>query len=81
MGALVLAGCAAPEVRVEYVPVEVRVPVPVACVPELPPVPEWETKRLKVEDDIDVKVKALLVERSQHLAYEEQLIASVEGCK
>lgn len=78
--ALMLTGCAT-TAEIQYVPTEVKVPVPVPCVPAAVDVPEWATSTLKPDDDIDTKVRALLAERKQRLGYEEKLIASMDGCK
>lgn len=77
---LMLSGCGAFERKVEYVPYEVKVPVPVPCAVQVPSEPPWATQDLKRDDDIDVKARALLVERRQRMSYEERLKAAIEGC-
>lgn len=74
---LLLAGCAAP-VRV---PVEVRVPVPVPCRAPIVEVPRFATADLRPEDGLQTKVRALLAERQQHLAYETRLRAALDACR
>lgn len=80
--ALTLAGCADwGRKEVEYVPYQVKVPVPVPCTAEVPPEPEWETRRLRRADSLDDKAKALLAEREQRIGYEAKLKAATDGCR
>lgn len=79
--AAVVASCAMKEPPVEYVPYEVRVPVPVPCAAEVPPEPEWATKTLKKADTLDEKAKQLLAEREQRQGYEAKLKAATDGCR
>lgn len=75
--ALFLAGCAATASK----PVEVRIPVPVPCqAPALEP-PRFATADLRPADDLQTKVRALLAERQQHLAYETRLRAALDACR
>ncbi|MBD9514383.1 MULTISPECIES: hypothetical protein [unclassified Pseudomonas] len=74
---LFLAGCAS----TAPVPVEVRLPVPVPCqVPVVEP-PRFATADLRPADDLQTKVRALLAERQQHLAYETRLRAALDACR
>lgn len=75
-----LAGCAA---RQEAEPRTVRVEVPVAVPCKAPAVqePTWATAMLQKGDSLEVKVRALLAERQQHLGYEAQLRAAVQACQ
>lgn len=77
--ALVLAGCAArePEVRTVWVEVPVQVP----CRASVVPVPAWATGGLNKTDSLEVKVRALLAERRQRIAYERQLEAGMASCR
>lgn len=76
--ALVLTGCAgrAPEVRT----VRVEVPVLVPCKTKEVAVPPWATVGLKKTDSLEVKVRALLAERRQRVAYERILLSAVSAC-
>lgn len=76
---LLLSGCAT--TQIEYVPFEVRVPIPVPCAVEPAPEPQWATEGLKKSDTLDDKAKALLAERVQRQGYEAKLKAAVEGCR
>lgn len=76
---LLVTGCAT--TKIEYVPFEVQVPIPVPCAAEVPAAPAWETERLKASDTLDEKVKALLAERQQRAAHEAKLRAATEGCR
>lgn len=77
---LVIAGCATnPEAVVP--PKEVKVPVAVPCETAIPQEPEFNFPKISEQDDIFVKVKALLADIKLHLAYEEQLLAALKSCK
>lgn len=81
MGMLVaLAGCAG---RQEAEPRTVRVEVPVAVPCRAPAVqePSWATASLQKGDSLQVKVRALLAERQQHLGYELLLLAALDACR
>ena len=75
---LLLAGCASREPVVRTVRVEVPVLVP--CKTREVVVPPWAASGLKKSDSLEVKVRALLAERRQRMAYERQLSASVFAC-
>lgn len=76
--ALVLTGCAGrePEVRT----VRVEVPVLVSCKTKEVAVPPWAAVGLKKTDSLEVKVRALLAERRQRVAYERILLSAVSAC-
>lgn len=77
---LALAGCATkPPPQVQYVRVEVPVQVPCRA-PEVS-VPTWAAVGLQKTDSLEVKVRALLAERRQHVGYEKELIAAVAACR
>lgn len=75
-----LAGCVG---RQDAEPRTVRVEVPVAVPCRSPAVqePTWATASLQKGDSLQVKVRALLAERQQHLGYEAQLRAAVMACQ
>lgn len=77
--ALALVGCAGqpPQVRT----VRVEVPVLVPCRTKSVAVPAFATESLKKTDSLEVKVRALLAERHQRIAYETQLLAAVKACQ
>jgi len=77
--ALVLAGCAGKEPEVRTVRVEVPVLVP--CKTTAVAVPPWAAEGLKKSDSLELKVRALLAERRQHIGYERQLVAAVGACQ
>lgn len=62
-------------------PVEVRIPVPVPCQAPAVETPRFATADLRPADDLQTKVRALLAERQQHLAYETRLRAALDGCR
>lgn len=77
---LYLAGCAMkeePEIR--YVRVEVPVQVPCRA-PEVD-VPTWAAGGLRLNDSLEVKVRALLAERRQRIGYGRQLEAAISACR
>ena len=68
-GIALLAACAgkvAPEAQ--YVRVEV-------------PVPPWAAASLRKTDSLELKVRALLAERRQHIGYERELVAAIAACR
>lgn len=74
-----LAACAQPQiVRVPY---EVKVPVPVPC--KVPPiaVPTFAFDAVTPADDVYVKGRALVAERTQRQAYEATLQAALAACR
>lgn len=72
-----LAGCATTATQ----PVAIRIPVPVPCrAPAIEP-PRFATANLLPADDLQTKVRALLAERQQHLAYETRLRAALDACR
>lgn len=75
-----LAGCAARQVA-EPRTVRVEVPVAVPCKSPAVQEPTWATAMLQKGDSLEVKVRALLAERQQHLGYEAQLRAAVQACQ
>ena len=83
VGVLVaLAGCAGrpvaePEPRV----VHVEVPVQVPCRVKAPAVPAWAADGLRKEDSLEVKVRALLVERRQAKGFFGELQAAISTCQ
>lgn len=75
-----LAGCAG-QVEPEPRTVRVEVPIEVPCrAPDIAE-PAWATAGLRRDDDLQVKVRALLAERRQRIGYEEELKAAVAACK
>jgi hypothetical protein len=76
---VLLAGCAGrePEVRT----VRVEVPVRVPCKTQEVAVPAWAAAGLKKSDDLELKVRALLAERRQRIAYERELVVAAGACE
>ncbi|MEB0009732.1 hypothetical protein QN412_03195 [Pseudomonas sp. RTB3] len=74
-----LAGCAGhePEIRT----VRVEVPVQVSCKAPIIAAPAFAAAGLKKADSLEVKVRALLAERRQHIGYEKELVAAVSACQ
>lgn len=75
--AMALTGCAstAPVVT------EVKVPVRVECIKEVPVRPTYETEALQKEATDGQKVLALVRDWARSRRYEGSLEAVVEGCK
>lgn len=76
---LLSAGCAAkmPEART----VRVEVPMLVPCKTTVVAVPPWAAEGLRKQDSLELKVRALLAERRQRIAYERQLLAAIGACR
>lgn len=70
---LALAGCAGQKL------VRVEIPVPVPCVTADIPEPVYPT--VEADTGLFERVQALLAERELRKGYEEQLKATVAGCK
>lgn len=86
LAALALAACSLFERKVEYVPVNVKVPIEVPCSADPGPEPQWATKDMPHVDpatgeNIDVAVKKQAVEIEQRKGYEQKLKAANEGCR
>lgn len=78
-GIALLAACAGKVgPQVQYVRVEVPVQVPCRA-PDVS-VPPWAAAGLRKTDSLEVKVRALLAERRQRIAFERQLVAAVDAC-
>lgn len=80
--ALLITACTHVEKIPVQVPVEVKVPVMVACIDanELPALPHFVTRDIKgTEPDCEL-VDALLIERLQHQQYLKELQAVLAGC-
>ncbi|WP_371232863.1 hypothetical protein ACAW63_07775 [Pseudomonas sp. QE6] len=75
--ALLMSGCATSAPK----PVEIRIPVPVPCQAPVIEIPRFATADLRPVDDLQTKVRALLAERRQHLAYETRLRAALDACR
>lgn len=77
---LALAACTGlVEPQVQYVRVEVPIQVPCRA-PEVA-VPFWAAAGLRKADSLEVKVRALLAERWQRMAYERLLVAATKACR
>lgn len=76
---LLLAGCAPVEVR--HTPLEVKVPVPVACVVEVPEEPKWAVGQVPADADDFAVAKAYRAERRQREQYLRELTAAMAACK
>ncbi len=74
---LLIAGCTATSPK----PVEIRIPIPVPCQAPAIEAPRFATTALRPADDLQAKVRALLAERQQHLAYETRLRAALQACQ
>jgi hypothetical protein len=47
----------------------------------MPTAPNYKFGTLKISDDLDDKVRALLHDRVLHLAYERELAAALKACQ
>jgi len=74
-----LAGCSGQEPEIRTVRVEVPVQVP--CKAPVIAAPAFAAAGLRKADSLEVKVRALLAERRQHIGYEKELVAAVGACQ
>lgn len=86
VAALLLVSCASkPAPRPEPVVqiVEVAVPIPVACTPDIGPEPTYidTDAALIAAADLFERVKLLLAGRDQRIARDEVKTAALEGCR
>lgn len=70
-----LSGCMHTQVR------EVRIPIPVPCVTEIPVRPALTFEKLPKEAPVFPQVQALLVDRERMGSYEKSLEALLEACR
>lgn len=66
-----------PEVRT----IRVEVPVLVPCKKQEMAVSPWAAESLKKAGSLELKVRALLVERRQRIGYEGEPVAAVAACR
>lgn len=62
-------------------PVEVKVPVPVPCVSEIPQAPVFAFSQAKFGQPLDEHVALLLADRRQRIGYEAALLGLLEACR
>ena len=75
-----LIGCAHNKPVTKIVIQEVKIPIYMPCKALIPPGPLFNFPNLSVEQDIYEKNKILLADRKLHLAYEIELLASLNSC-
>ena len=76
---IALTGCETVKVVTEYK--EVKVPIAVPCAVDVPNRPEFFFVQLKDEEDIFVKVKALLADRKLYEGYTNELLKLLDLCR
>lgn len=80
--AIALVGCATQQDPTARIVTQlVEVPIPVMCKAEVPEKPVMNMDKVTVEDDIFVKVQALLADMNLHIGYEIQLLSALMSCK
>jgi hypothetical protein len=77
---LALTGCVA-QPTIVHDPVEVKVPVAVACKIEPVPIPQWALDAIQPSADVYTKGRAVLAELEQRITYEGQLLAAIAACQ
>ncbi|MBF8636100.1 hypothetical protein IRZ48_05445 [Pseudomonas fulva] len=77
---LLLTGCT-PHIEPEVPTMHVEVPVQVPCRAPDVAVPPWAADSLSKTDSLQMKVRALLAERLQHIGYEKELVAANRSCQ
>ena len=78
---LALGGCGATAPVIQTVIQKVEVPIAVPCKAEEPSKPDFNFDKLKEEDNIFDKSKAVLADRKLHQSYETELGAALKSCK
>ena len=78
--AMLLCLVACGHVQERVIPVEVKTPVMVACVDQVPAEPMYETAYVTADDDLCQLTDALLIERRQRMIYIDTLRATLAGC-
>ena len=78
--AMLLCLVACGHVQERVIPVEVKTPVMVACVDQVPTEPMYETAYVTADDDLCQLTDALLIERRQRMIYIDTLRAALAGC-
>lgn len=81
LGALLLSACATAKPEPRIITREIKVPIPVACVPEIQPAGPYAADAIPLDADIFALVKALLIEREQRKIAELNLRSALEGCR
>jgi hypothetical protein len=76
-----LSACVTTKEVIKYETLEVKVPVPIKCLAEIPEKPDFNFPKIKEESDIFEKVKSLLADRNLHLGYQDQLLTALQSCK
>lgn len=79
--ALALTGCAGQTPQIVREPYEVKVPVAVPCKVPTIAAPLFAFDTVTPDDDVYVKGRALLAERTQRAAYETELKAALQACQ
>lgn len=78
---LFLSACGTTEPLIRVETKEVRIPVPIACKTEAPPVPVYNVPRLTITSTIFEKTQAYLADEQLRKAYEKELLAALNSCK
>ena len=78
---LFLSACGTTEPLLRVETKEVKVPVPVACKTEAPPVPVYNVPKLKITNTIFEKTQAYLADEQLRKAYAKELLAALNSCK
>ena len=60
---------------------DVKVPVAVPCAVDVPSRPQFYFVQVKEDEDIFVKVRALLADRALYEAYSNELLSLLELCR
>lgn len=75
---LALCGCVRDIVNE---PVEVHIPIPVPCKPNIIDVPVWPTAAITAQSTRFDKIKALAATNEERKAYETTLVAANAACQ
>jgi hypothetical protein len=77
---ILLSGCATTEPVINTVIQRVEVPIAVPCKAVVPVKPDFNFDKLKAEQTVFDKTKALLADRKLHMGYEGELLTALNSC-
>ena len=77
---ILLSGCATTEPVINTVIQKVEIPIAVPCKAVIPVKPDFNFDKLKADQDVFEKTKALLADRKLHIGYEGELLTTLNSC-
>ena len=77
---ILLSGCATTEPVINTVIQKVEIPIAMPCKVEIPVKPDFNFDKLKIDQAVFEKTKALLADRKLHMGYEGELLTALNSC-